>query len=152
MPMPPLSELPVARLLARGVCRALDALGYASLVEFPLANGRRADVLALAGSGELVIVEIKSSPADFCADRKWPCYLDCADRLYFAVPPDFPTALIPEQCGLMVADAFGAAILRPGQTRRLPAARRRALLLRFARIAAARLHRMLDPEGAADPG
>jgi len=109
-------------------------------------------VLALAGSGELVIVEIKSSPADFCADRKWPCYLDCADRLYFAVPPDFPTALIPEQCGLMVADAFGAAILRPGQTRRLPAARRRALLLRFARIAAARLHRMLDPEGAADPG
>ena len=35
-----------------------------SLVEFPLANGRRADVLALGRTGDLVIVEIKSSVAD----------------------------------------------------------------------------------------
>jgi len=63
-----------AALLARGVCRALDQLGYASLVEFPLANGRRADVVALGKGGELVIVEIKSSVADFRADQKWPDY------------------------------------------------------------------------------
>jgi hypothetical protein len=135
--------------MARGVWRALGALGYASLVEFPLANGRRADILALAGSGEFVIVEIKSSLADFRADHKWSSYLDFADRLYFAVPPGFPAVLIPEQCGLMVADAFAAAILRDGRTNPLPAARRRALTLRFAQVAAARLARILDPDGGA---
>lgn len=135
-----------AALLGRGVCRALEELGYASLVEFPLANGRRADVLALGRGGELLIVEIKSSLADFRADRKWSSYRDFADRLYFAVASRFPTALIPEECGLMVADAFGAVVLRDGNASPLSPARRRALTLRFARIAAARLRRSIDPD------
>jgi hypothetical protein len=126
----------------------LDQLGYASLVEFPLANGRRTDVLALGRRGEIIAVEVKSSVADFRADQKWPSYREFADRLYFAVASGFPTALIPDDCGLMVADAFGAAVLRDGQTISLAAARRRALTLRFARIAAARLRRSLDPEAA----
>ena len=137
-----------APLLARGICRTLDQLGYASLTEFPLANGLRADILALGKSGDLVIVEIKSSVADFRADRKWPGYRKFADRLYFAVPNEFPAILIPEECGLMVADAFGAALLRDGITTPMPAARRRALTLRFARVAAARLRRQLDPQAA----
>jgi hypothetical protein len=135
-----------AALLARGVSRALGQLGYASLVEFPLANGRRVDILALGRAGELVIIEIKSSPADFRADRKWTTYRDFSDRLYFAVPKDFPRVLIPEECGLMVADSFGAAVLRDGSPTPLNPARRRALTLRFARLAAARLRRHLDPE------
>jgi hypothetical protein len=135
-----------AALLARGVCRALEQLAYTSLVEFQLANGRRADILALGKSGDLVIVEIKSSVADFRADRKWTAYRDFSDRLYFAVPNDFPRALIPEECGLMVADPFGAALLRDGSTTSLSPGRRRALTLRFARIAAARLRRCLDPD------
>lgn len=135
-----------ATLLARGVCRMLGQLGYASLVEFPLANGRRADVVALGRSGELVIVEVKSSIADFRADRKWPTYRDFSDRLYFAVASGFPSALIPEECGLMVADAFGAAVLRGGAATPVNPARRRALTLRFARVAAARLRRSLDPD------
>jgi hypothetical protein len=139
-------EPAAAGLLARGVCRAFDHLGYASLVEFPLANGRRADVLALGKGGDLVIVEIKSSVADFRADQKWASYREYADRLYFAVASGFPSALIPEECGVMVADAFGAVVLREGQATPLAAARRRAATLRFARIAAARLRRLLDPE------
>jgi hypothetical protein len=135
-----------AMLLARGVCRALAQLGYASLVEFPLANSRRADVLALGKMGDLIIVEIKSSVADFRADRKWASYREFADRLYFAVPNEFPALLIPEECGLMVADSFGAAVLRDGVTRPLAPARRRALTLRFALSAATRLRRQLDPE------
>jgi hypothetical protein len=143
----PLAVEPItAALLGRGVCRALEQLGYASLTEFPLANGRRADVLALGRNGELLIVEIKSSVADFRADRKWSTYRDFADRLYFAVAGGFPTALIPEECGLMVADAFGAALLRDGAATPLAPGRRRALTLRFARIAAARLRRSIDPE------
>ena len=132
--------------LARGVCRALEQLGYVSLVEFPLANNRRADVLALGRNGDFAIVEIKSSVADFRADRKWGAYRDFSDRLYFAIPRGFPPALIPEECGLIVADAFGAALIRDGTIAKLDAARRRALMLRFARVAATRLRRLLDPE------
>jgi hypothetical protein len=139
-------ELIGAALLARGVCRTLEQLGYVSLVEFPLASGRRADILALGETGELVIVEIKSSVADFRADRKWSTYRDFSDRLYFAVPNDFPRVLIPDECGLMVADSFSATMLRDGSTTKLDASRRRALTRRFARIAATRLRRLLDPE------
>ena len=147
-----LSDSPIggtsALLLARGICRTLDQLAYASLTEFPLASGQRADILALGKSGDLVIVEIKSSVADFRADRKWTGYRDFADRLYFAVPNEFPAILIPEECVLMVADAFGAALLRDGITTPLSPARRRAMTLRFARTGAARLRRQLDPQAA----
>jgi len=142
-----------AGLLARGICRALEQLGYASLLEFPLANRRRADILALGKTGELMIIEIKSSVADFRADRKWAFYREFADRLYFAVPNGFPSVLIPEECGLIVADSFGAAVLRHGALTPLVPARRRALTLRFALAAASRLRRQLDPEaGRLDAG
>lgn len=135
-----------ATLLARGVCRALDQLGYASLLEFPLANGRRADIFALGRGGDLAIIEIKSSVADFRADRKWAEYRDFADRFYFAVSNSFPAALIPEDCGLIVADAFAASLIRDGNAHLLAPARRRAVTLRFALAAATRLRRHLDPQ------
>jgi hypothetical protein len=137
-----------AALLTRGACRAFEQLGYRCLREFPLANQRRADILALGRTGELVIVEIKSSAADFRADSKWPHYRDFSDRLYFAVATGFPTQLIPAECGLMVADAFGGALLRDGVATRLTPARRRALTLRFARVAAERLRRCLEADAA----
>jgi hypothetical protein len=141
------AEQPVtAGILARGICRGLERLGYASLLEFPLANGRRADILALGRNGDLLIVEIKSSVADFRADRKWASYREFADRFYFAVPSGFPALLIPEECGLIVADGFGAAVLRDHPATPLPPARRRAMTLRFALAAASRLRRQLDPD------
>ena len=140
---------PLAATICRGVCRALAQLGYASLTEFPLASGRRADVLALGRGGDLLIVEVKSSIADFRSDRKWPEYAEWCDRLYFAVAPDFPRELIPAECGLLVADGFGAQMLRDASEQPLAAARRRALTLRFALAGAARLRRLLDP-GAGD--
>jgi hypothetical protein len=135
-----------AVLLARGICRALEQLGYASLLEFPLANRRRADILALGKTGDLIIIEIKTSVADFRADRKWAFYRELADRLYFAVPNEFPVILVPEECGLIVADPFGAAVLRHGALTPLAPARRRAMTLRFGLAAAGRLHRQLDPD------
>jgi hypothetical protein len=146
----PVGETLAAALLARGVCRALEQLGYASLLEFPLANRRRADILALGRGGELIIVEIKSSVADFRADRKWPDYREFADRFYFAVPSGFPVTLIPEECGLIVADAFAADLIRDGTAGALAPSRRKALTLRFALAAAARLRRHLDPQSNAD--
>jgi hypothetical protein len=148
MSLPPPKDPPCAALLARGVCRSLAQLGYRSLIEFPLANGRRADLLAVGKSGDFMIVEIKSTVADFRSDRKWPDYRHFADRFLFAVPRGFALALVPEECGLILADAFGAEVLREGRLAPLNASRRRSLLLRFARIAAARLTERLDPEAA----
>ena len=144
-------ETRLAALLARGVGRALAQLGYAGLLEVPLANGRRADFMAVGRGGEIAIAEIKSSLADFRADGKWPDYWAFCDRLYFAVAADFPRDLLPAECGLIVADAFGAAVLRESPVRPLAAARRRAVTLRFALLGAQRLRRVLDPgAGAAD--
>lgn len=131
--------------LARGVSRALFDLGYASLTEFTLRSGRRVDVMGVDSAGTIAIVEIKSSFEDFRADRKWREYLEFCDRFYFAVPEDFPREVLPADCGLMVADAYGAAVLREAPLRKLNPARRRAQILKFAQAAALRLNRVTDP-------
>lgn len=130
---------PGAAEISRGVLRLLSAHGYAGVTEMTLANGRRADVAAIGPGGEITIVEIKSSIADFRSDQKWPEYRPFCDRFYFAVGHDFPQDLIPDETGLIVADAFGGAVLREPDCEKLVAARRKAVTLRFARLAAARL-------------
>ena len=132
--------------IARGVCRYLAAAGYGCLLETPLRSGRRADVMAVGPQGEIVIVEIKSSPQDFRTDRKWPNYREFCDRFYFAVDQAFPVALIPEEVGLLIADRYGAAELRASARHPLPGARRKAVSLGFARLAALRLQATLDPQ------
>lgn len=131
--------------IARGVRRWLAEMGCYSLLEVTLANGRRADVLAVDRHGGIAIVEIKSSVADFRADQKWPDYREFCDRFWFAVGPAFPSRLIPADCGLLVADAYGAEPLRAPPEHRLNPARRRALTLSIAHTAMGRLHRIEDP-------
>lgn len=139
MNAPLLSRPDITAALARGVTRMLAAHGLASILEVPLANGRRADVMALSDKGEIWIVETKSCLADYACDEKWPDYLEFCDRYFFAVPEDFPLALIPEETGLIVADGFGGAFLRESPLRPLAPARRKAVTLLFARLAAWRL-------------
>src|SRR3546814_12959952 len=79
----------------------------------------------------MVAVEVKTSVADFRGDAKWPEYLDWCDAFYFAVPAGFPQELVPDTCGLIVADAWDGAILRVPPALRLAPARRRHLMLRF---------------------
>jgi hypothetical protein len=138
-------QSPTALRLQRGVRRLFSEMGCVTLPEFSLVNGRRADVIALCGAGRLTIVEIKSSVADFRADRKWPDYRDFCDRFFFAIPDTVPEALIPEECGLIVADAFGAGIVREAPEHALSGARRKAVTLRFAHSAARLLHALADP-------
>jgi hypothetical protein len=140
----------LARDLGRGCTRLLAQQGFAAITEVPLTNGRRADILALGRDGEIRIVEVKSSAADFRADRKWPEYRDFCDRLYFAVGPDFAAELIPPDCGLIRADSWGAALLREAPLMKLSPPRRRAVTLRFARLAGQRLSRLFDPDFAGD--
>jgi hypothetical protein len=139
-----------ALMIARGVRRLLRARGFSSVTELPLVDGRRADIVAVNGDGDVLIVEIKSSPADFRADRKWREYLACCDRLYFAISEDTPSDIMPAEAGLILADRYGAEIVRESEARRMASASRRALLLRFAQAAADRLHRLGDPNGAPD--
>jgi len=53
---------------------------------------------------------------------------------------------MPEDAGLILADAYGAAVLRDAPEHKMPAATRKAMLVRLARAAADRLHRLADPD------
>lgn len=141
----------VAADVARGVCRAMFHQDHMPLCEVPLGNGRRADVLALGGSGQIALVEIKVSVADLRGDLKWPEYLDFCDRFFWAVPAGFPlhwfdqAFFLPERAGLIIADRYGAEVVREAALHPLNAARRKAEHLRFARRAARRLLGNTDP-------
>ncbi|MET4128604.1 MmcB family DNA repair protein [Roseovarius sp. MBR-6] len=137
-------RLPGQRL-ARGVCRHLSSLDFAALEEFVPERGRRVDVMALGPKGEIWVVECKSSRADYLGDGKWQGYLDWCDRYFWAVDADFPTDLLPEGTGLIIADDYDAEILRMAPGTRLAPARRTALIRRFARDAARRVQRLSDP-------
>jgi hypothetical protein len=141
-------QSPNATAIAIGARRLLAGYGFASVTELTLASGRRADIVALGPDGCIWIIEIKSSIADFRADAKWPEYREYCDRLYFAVAPDFPTEILPAETGLILADGYGADLAREAPEHKLAGARRRAVMLRFAHAAAARLHALVDPSGA----
>ena len=132
-------------MVARGVRRMLRAHGFSSMTELGLMSGRRADIVALHGTGTVHIIEIKSSIADFRADTKWRDYRLHCDRLYFAIPETMPQEIMPEDVGLIIADSYGAHIVREAPYRKMQPATRRALLLRFALTAADRMHGLTDP-------
>ncbi|WGU40594.1 DNA repair putative endonuclease MmcB [Phenylobacterium sp. NIBR 498073] len=124
--------------VTRGAVRLLVDLGYAPLAEVTLPNGRRADLMALSPKGELAIIEVKSGIEDYRVDRKWHEYLPFCDRFAFAVAPEFPQHILPEEPGLIVCDGFGGAVLREAPATPLAPARRKALTIAFARLAAMR--------------
>lgn len=137
-----------AMMVRRGVQRLLIARRVSALPEFPLVSGRRADLICLSEKGEFTIVEIKTSIEDFRVDRKWPEYRQHSDRLFFATHPGVPLDIFPDDCGLIVSDGYGAELLREAPDHRLAPATRKALTLRFARVAADRLQ---QAEWAANP-
>ncbi len=137
-----------AQDVARGVSRLLLQQGFSPILEFTLANGRRLDVAALGADGTMMGVEIKVALGDLKSDTKWPEYLEFCEQFYFAIPPDFPDEHVPQGTGLMVADRFGGAIVRPSPVSVLHASRRKAVTLRFAKVAAERLNLALTTEMA----
>src|SRR4051812_36000846 len=133
--------------VARGTTRLLHQLGFSAVTELSLPSGRRADLVALGGSGDIWIVEIKSSITDFRADQKWMDYRLHCDRLFFATTVEVPCEIFPPDTGLIVADAFGASIICEAPEHRLPAATRKSMMLRFGHSAALRLQALADPAG-----
>lgn len=147
-PMQSLAPMTPGQKLARGTCRHLGALGFACLEEQIPTKGLRVDVMALGPKGEIWVVECKSSRADFQSDAKWQGYLDWCDRFFWAVDADFPTDLLPQNCGLIFADEYDAEVIRMAAEDRLSGARRKAITQSFARTAASRLQALRDPAPA----
>lgn len=135
---PTASRPEVTAAVTRGAVRVFRGLGYVALAEVTLPNARRADLMAISPRGELFIAEVKSSLEDFRVDRKWRDYLDFCDRFAFAVSPEFPQHLLPQEPGLLVCDGFGGALVREAPLSPLAGSRRKALTIAFARLAALR--------------
>ncbi|MFN4099955.1 MAG: MmcB family DNA repair protein [Pararhodobacter sp.] len=131
--------------IARGVCRLLRSHDFATLDEVVPVPGLRVDVMGLGPKGEIWVVECKSSRADYTSDRKWQGYLDWCDRFFWAVSPDFPAEILPEGAGLIVADDYAGEIVSMAPPTPLAGARRKALTLKFARMAALRHQGLRDP-------
>jgi len=149
VPPPDGRQSQTALAVARGTARWLGSLGFSCISELPLPSGRRADLVALNGRGDLWIIEIKSSVEDLRADHKWQEYRAHCDRLFFAFPQDLPCEIFPAETGLIVADAYGAHLHCEAPEHRLPAPRRKLMTVRFGMAAAQRINRLIDPQGYA---
>ena len=134
--------------VTRGAARLLRAMGYSVVPEVILSTGRRVDLVGIDRTGMIAVAEVKSSPEDFLTDTKWQEYLEFCDLYYFAVSPEFPTDLLPDDPGLIVADRYGGEVMRPSELVKLNAARRKAMLVRVARVAADRFHLANDPDAS----
>ncbi len=139
-----------ALAVRRATARLCLRLAWAPLHEVGLPNGRRADILALRGDGGFVCIEVKSGPRDFLTDQKWWEYREFADHLFFAVDVDFPLDILPVEAGLIVVADQNAELIREAPEHKLSAARRTALLRRWALLAGGRLALLEDPAGMAD--
>ena len=134
------------QLLARGVCRHLLTHDFVTVEELTPTGNLRVDVMALGPKGEVWVIECKSGRTDYLTDRKWQGYMEWCDRFFWAVDADFPTELLPEHTGLIVADAYDAEIIRMAPEAKLPPARRKVMVQKFARHAAIRHHAARDPQ------
>jgi hypothetical protein len=141
-----IQDMQPGQKLARGVARYLAQLGMVSVEEFVPTRGLRVDVIGLGPKGEIWIVECKSSKADFQSDHKWQGYLEWCDRFFWAVDSDFPVEILPDETGLIIADAYDAEIIRYGPEEKLAGARRKKVVQKFATDAARRLHHLRDPD------
>src|SRR6478735_10580592 len=147
MPAPDRRQSETALAISRGTARMLRSLVFSCISELPLPSGRRADLVALNDKSEIWIVEIKSSVEDLRADQKWQDYRMHCDRLFFAFMRDLPCEIFPTDTGLIIADAYGAHLHCEAPEHRLAAPTRKQIIIRFAMAAAARINRLIDPQG-----
>jgi hypothetical protein len=137
-----------ANRIVRAAMRHCALAGWAPVAQMPLPDSRRPDIIALTDDGSFVAIEVKSTVEDYLSDEKWQEYRDWCDQLYFAVDLDFPHEVLPEDVGLLVTDRLEVEVVREAPYVRLSPARRRAILHRFAVLAAGRLAALQDPEAA----
>ena len=144
-------DLRAALDVARGIGRLFARNDIWCLAEMPLRSGRRTDLMGLDAKGRIVIVEIKVSRADLLGDGKWTDYLDYCDLFYWGLPAGLDRAVLetpdflPGRCGVILADAYDAEIVRPAPLFPLAPARRKVEMERLARASLRRLVTGADP-------
>jgi len=133
----------LALMIQRGVTRHFHQNGVILLPELVLDNGRRADLVGIDSKGRVVVIEIKSSVEDFRVDQKWPQYREYCDLFYFASHVKVPQDIFPRDEGFILADNYGAEVIREANEVKISPARRKKLTLGFARASAMRLERII---------
>ena len=137
----------IALAVRRGVMTGLRHADWVFVPELTLPNGRRADLTGLDGKGNIAIIEIKSSIADYNADIKWHEYKELCDLFFFASHPSVPGHIFPEEEGFVLADNHGCEIIRDAIPDKISAATRKSMTIRIARAAASKLQRVTDFHG-----
>ena len=138
--------------VARGVSRMFYRHDIMIQSEVTLKGHRRADLMGVTSKGDVVIVEIKCSRSDLLGDQKWQEYLEHCDQYYWAVPMGFDLSpfdqdfLMPERCGLIVADSYDAEMIRPAKRIALAPARRKVEVQNLAAKAMRLIMRAADPD------
>ena len=133
----------LALMIQRGATRFFLQNDIALLPELTLGNSRRADLVGIDSKGKITLIEIKSSIEDYKVDQKWPEYRDHCDFFYFASHKGVPQDIFPQEEGFILADNYGAEIIRQAREEKMPAANRKALTLRFAKTSASRLEKVI---------
>jgi hypothetical protein len=107
-----------AEALKKAVSFMFFKYGYSMTTELGILKWgrRRADVIGNKIGGDLVLIEVKSSVADFRTDNKWTEYLPYADRVYLAFTKEVARkihdnpelkARIPKRVGVLVLGSDG---------------------------------------------
>lgn len=134
----------VADALKRAAAFLFFKYGYSCSFELGLESwgSRRADVIGSKISGAIVIIEIKSSVADFRADDKLKTYLKHCDRFYLCFTKkvwlkvkENETLMekLPKRAGVIALQEDGyAKIVRPCKIKEMAPENRLAILARLA--------------------
>ena len=121
------------------IARSYFGQGDGVLREFKLKNRRRVDLVIINEKGWIIIIEIKSSPADFLSDKKWGEYIDWADQFYFGVAHNFPISILPKEHGIITTDGFDVYQAQPSPIHKLNGSRRNNLICKMAKVSMRRI-------------
>lgn len=127
-----------ARHIAHSVSKYYKKKLWFTQQEVGLCKGGRlrADVVASNMGAYVVIVEVKSSVADFRSDKKWTNYQEFSNKLYFALSPEVYEKVrdkIPKGVGIfLVYESGHAKIKQRAKHREIDPAIRLNLMTRLA--------------------
>jgi hypothetical protein len=137
-------RLSIANALKEATTSYFLKKGYSCFLELGLNSwGKlRGDVLAINLRGHIVIVEVKSSKADYVADTKWTTYLPYCNQFYFVLTPavftvikaDILSKVKPLGAGILILDPHTGYLkcVLPAKNKLMKKKAKRLLTLRMA--------------------
>ncbi|MBY0123298.1 MmcB family DNA repair protein [Bacillus sp. S/N-304-OC-R1] len=91
--------------------------GYTAVGDYPLPNGKKADIFAYNASSELLIIDVKVSQSDIWTDKKWADALAFCHDYYFLTPAHLSNAAEEKaregNCGQLIDAGESIRLVRP---------------------------------------